>query len=102
MGTSSQLNGLTNWIDNNIQLEGDPFKKSDVTMRWNQAIDITIKYGRSNIKDFRVFGDPVKAAEYVAKWVNNDKDLKVTGFLKFTQWVFKHYSPHHKQNHAQL
>lgn len=94
MGTSSSLNGLTNWIDKHIELEGDPFNKSHAPRRWELAIDIIIAYGCQHIPSFIPGRDPQESAERVAKWIDSRGTPKVSGFLVFTQWVFKHYQKH--------
>ena len=81
-GIATALNGLTNWMYDNVERTGTSSEKYDY------FISLVVKYGQAHVPNFKKRGHAQHMAQYVAKKVQQN------GYFKhFTDFVKQQTAP---------
>jgi hypothetical protein len=75
-GIHTALNGLLNWLYENVDLQGN------ADQRCTKAMNIIVAYGKANIRGYVKRGHLQTSADFVARKVHKNKK-----FHLFTNWV---------------
>jgi hypothetical protein len=80
-GRETAINGLTNWLDDNVAL-----RRSTTDQRWEEYYKMIIAYAVVNIPGFIKRGQPRVQADYIAKKIDKNKK-----FNHFVDWIKSNY-----------